>query len=86
MSESMMSVDDQSNAVVARKPAPRNDADSGTGTVKNKQYDEAISVDSDAETSLSSSEAASPAALKSAAANASPGEFQSSFFVSVFAV
>jgi len=70
VSESMMSVDDQSNAIV-RKPAPRNDTDSGT--VKNKQYDEAISVDSDAETSLSSSEPADSAALKSAPANASAG-------------
>lgn len=72
VSESMMSVDDQSNAIVARKPAPPNDTDSGT--VKNKQYDEAISVDSDEdseEDSLSSSEKEDSTALKSATANAS---------------
>lgn len=67
VSESMMSVDDQSNAIVARKPAPPNDTDSGT--VKNKQYDEAISVDSD--TSEEDSDSEDSTALKSATANAS---------------
>jgi len=66
VSESMMSVDDQSNAIVARKPAPSNDTESGT--VKNKQYDEAISVDSDSDSEEDSDDSAD---LKSATANAS---------------
>lgn len=68
VSESMMSVDDQSNAIVARKPAPTNDTDSGT--VKNKQYDEAIDV-SDVDSSEEDSDSDDSTALKSATANAS---------------
>ena len=57
-SESMMSTDDPSSAIVVAKSSPQPEAASDT-LIKNARHDEEIAVDSD-EASLSSSNASGP--------------------------